>query len=93
MSIKPYSMSAAALVLLAATAVVAIAPARAEPVAPTRADNAMADMSAARRHHNMQRSTVRDAYGAYVGDEAGSGVPMPQPYGYGVGDNSRNQTW
>ncbi len=93
MSIKTRSLSVAALALLAATTVVTVEPARAKPLAPTHADNAVTDLSAARRHHRVQRSTVRDAYGSYVVDEAARGAPSPLPYGYGVGDNSRNQTW
>lgn len=93
MSIKPHSLSAAAFALLAATAVVAIEPARAQTVAPTRADNGDMYVSAARRHHNMQRSTVRDAYGAYLGGAAAGPTQTWDGYGYGVGDNSRNQTW
>ena len=96
MSIKPLSLRAGAVVLLVAVACVAIEPARADSVAPVRTDRASTefmDMGTAHRHDRLRRSTVRDAYGAYIDDEAGSGVPMPQPYGYGVGDNSRNQTW
>jgi hypothetical protein len=96
MSIKPLSLRVGALALLVSATFVATERARADSVAPMGADRTSMesmDMSTPHRHHHARRSTVRDAYGAYVGDEMGIGVPSPQPYGYGVGDNSHDQTW
>ncbi|QUS40345.1 hypothetical protein RPMA_17000 [Tardiphaga alba] len=95
MSIKNSSLRMGALALFA-TVAAAAQPAIAT-AAPAKAPSASvsqqaSDFSAARRHHNVQRRAVRDAYGAYVGGGA-TAAPSSQPYGYGVGDNSRGQTW
>jgi hypothetical protein len=92
MSIKTLSLRASALALFATVALSASAPAVAAPRAAAVTAHSVTDVSAARRHHHVQRNRVRDAYGAYVGSASG-GTPSPLPYGNGVGDNSRNQTW
>ena len=93
MSITQLSLRASALALLLAVTMshgsVAFAASRAPSLT---SGHTATDSSAAQRHHHAQRSKLRNAYGAYVGGTEDR-APSPLPYGYGVGDNARNQTW
>ena len=94
MSIKTLSLRASALALFATFAVAATEPALAAPARPEIAKSSATDVSAARRHHQVQpRRSVRNAYGAYVGGASAAPAQTWSNYGNGVGDNSRNQTW
>jgi len=93
MSIKTLSLRASALALFATLAITATAPALAAPAKVAGMTSASTDLSAARRHHQAQRKTVRNAYGAYVGGAPAAPSQTWNNYGNGSGDNSRNQTW
>lgn len=93
MSITTFRLRAGALALFATLALAAAEPASAEPAKIATASSTRSDVSAVRRHHHIPRSSVRDAYGAYVGNAAAEPGQTWNHYGYGVGDNSRNQTW
>lgn len=93
MSITTLSLRAAALALFATTAITATEPAFAASAKVTATTSASTDLSAARRHHQAQRKSVRNAYGAYVGGAATTPTQSWSNYGNGIGDNSRNQTW
>lgn len=93
MSIKTVSLRASALALFATVAITATEPASAAPAKVTATTSASTDLSAARRHHQAQRKTVRNAYGAYVGGASAAPTQTWNNYGNGVGDNSRGQTW
>lgn len=93
MSITQLSLRASALALLLAVTMSHGGEAIAASRAPSLTSGHTAtDSSAAQRHHHAQRNKLRNAYGAYVGG-ADDRAPSPLPYGYGVGDNARNQTW
>ncbi len=93
MSIKTLSLRAGALALFATFAVAATEPALAAPAKTAAVSASATDLSAARRHHQAQRKSVRNAYGAYVGGASAAPAQTWNSYGNGVGDNSRNQTW
>lgn len=98
MSNKNTFIRGGALALLATLAIAVAQPAMAQsaltaPATPS-AYGMRADAPAPyRHHHHVQRSNLRDAYGAYSGGYLDNGVTAVPSYGYGVGDNSRNQTW
>jgi hypothetical protein len=98
MSIKTFSLRAGALALFATFALAAAEPASAASAKPEIAKSqivksSITDVSAARRDRHVQRRSVRNAYGAYVGGSSAAPAQTWNNYGNGVGDNSRNQTW
>lgn len=93
MSIKTLTLHASALALFATLALTAAEPASAASAKASVIHSSTTDVSAARRHHQVQRRSVRNAYGAYVGGAAAAPVQTWNNYGNGSGDNSRNQTW
>jgi hypothetical protein len=94
MSIKTLSLRAGALALFATFAVAATEPASAAPAKTASVSASATDLSSARRHHHQaQRKSVRNAYGAYVGGASAGPSQTWSNYGYGSGDNARNQTW
>lgn len=94
MSIKTLTLRASALALFATFTIAATEPGLAASATPEIAKSSTTDVSAARRHHQVQpRRSVRSAYGAYVGGASAAPAVSWNNYGNGVGDNSRNQTW
>ncbi len=90
--------SVRALIAAAAFAITSVSVAHADSAElrtptdkPVLREDAVTDISAARRRHIVHRrgSDPTKAYGALAPDVA----PAAPAYGYGQGDNSRNVTW